>query len=289
MTKISDILKSGKKQSVGTGFIKIPDYHDRTDIDDESIEALAKNISEVGLLNPILLEKKGENNYELISGLRRFYAVCKLVLGEIDALVLDNLDDQARMLIMITENAQRQNLNDYDLVVSLVHFLAVTTTKTDDEIKNFLYKLKNHDSGVLKVLSIEDKKLQKTLEDSLDRTDKYKLKTLISKIKVLNFHPDIIKAMQDKKLLFSYAFMLNKIKDEDKMKEILTLFVSEQITKDELKKEVRTALGGSSEKTPIQKITKAMKDFNNFSDAKKKVINDKIYELERLLSEEETA
>ena len=284
MTKISEILKSGKKQPVGTGFIRIPDYHDRTDIDDESIEKLAKNISEVGLLNPILLEKKGENDYELISGLRRYHAVCKLVLGEIDAIVLENLDEQGRMLIMIAENAQRQNLNDYDLVVSLVHFLAVSTQKTDEDIKNFLYKLKNHDSGVLKTLSIEDKKLKKMLDDNIEKTDKYKVKTLISKLKVLNFHPDIIKAMQDKKLLFYYASMLNKIKDEDKMKELLTLFISEQITKDEFKKAIKSVLGSNHVSSPITGVVKSMKDFNSFTDEKKKLIQDKITELEGILS-----
>lgn len=284
MTKISDILKTGKKQPVGTGFIRIPDYHDRTDIDDEGIEKLAKNISEVGLLNPILLEKRGENDYELISGLRRFHAVCKLVWGEIDAIILEDLDDQGRMLIMIAENAQRQNLNDYDLVVSLIHFLAVSTQKTDEEIKNFLYKLKNHDSGVLKTLNIEDKKLKKMLEDNMDKTDKYKVKTLISKLKVLNFHPDIIKAMQDKKLLFSYASMLNKVKDEDKMKELLTLFVSEQINKDEFKKAIKTILGANHVSSPISQVIKSMKDFNTFPDDKKKLIQDKISELENILS-----
>ena len=81
MTKISDILKTGKKEPVGTGFIRIPDYHDRTDIDDESIEKLAKNISEVGQLNPILLEKKGENDYELNFRFEKVFCSFKTCFG----------------------------------------------------------------------------------------------------------------------------------------------------------------------------------------------------------------
>ena len=94
----------------------------------------------------------------LISGLRRYFAASKLVLGEIDAIVLEKLDEESRMLIMIAENAQRENLNDYDLVVSLVHFLAVSANKNDEEIKAFLYKIKNLADGKVKNLTLDEKK-----------------------------------------------------------------------------------------------------------------------------------
>ena len=284
MSKIYDILQKGTLQKVGTGSIIIPNYHDRTDVDEDTIEKLAKNISEVGQLSPILLEKKANGDYELISGLRRLRAFYQLVWTQIDAIVLEELDEESKMLIMITENAQRQNLNDYDLVVSLVHFLAVSTNNSDEDIKNFLYKINNHDSGGLKNLSIQDKKLQKMLEEAIEKTDKYKLKTLISKLKVLKFHPDIIKAMQERKLLYSYAVMLNKMKEEAKMKELLTLFTSFEISKEELKASLKKINGEDKPINPLKEITKAMKEFNNFSDEKKKMIQDKIDELTKLLT-----
>ena len=173
---------------------------------------------------------------------------------------------------MIAENAQRQNLNDYDLVVSLVHFLAISINKTDEETKSFLYKMKNHKEGGVKGLSIDDKKVLKQMEDALDKTDKYSIKNLITKLKVLNFHPDIIKAMQDKRLLFAHAFLLNKVKDEDKMKELLTLFVSQQINKDELKKSVRKIIGENKVVFPYENFVKTLKevDFKNVTEDKKK-------------------
>ena len=159
MSKIYDILQKGTLQKVGTGSIIIPNYHDRTDVDEDTIEKLAKNISEVGQLSPILLEKKANGDYELISGLRRLRAFYKLVWTQIDAIVLEELDEESKMLIMMTENAQRQNLNDYDLIVSLIHFLAVSTNTSDDEVRNFLNKIKNMESGKIKSFSIDDKKL----------------------------------------------------------------------------------------------------------------------------------
>lgn len=283
--KISDVMKKGTLQTVKINSIKVPEYHDRTDVDNDNIESLASNMSEVGQLTPIIVEKKDDENFELISGLRRYFAASKLIWTEIDAIVLENLDEQSRILIMIAENAQRENLNDYDLVVSLVHFLAVTSNKNDEDLKAFLYKLKNLDDGKVKNLNLEEKKLKKSLEETMGRTDKYSLKGLISKLKVLNFHPELIQAMKTKKILFSYASMLNKIKDENKMREILTLFVSNQIDKAELKRTVRGILNENKVVFPFDNFIKTLKgDFNNFADEKKKVIQDKITELEKILS-----
>ena len=134
ITNISEIIKAGQKTEIDISKIKIPPYHDRTDVDDENIESLANNMSEMGQLTPIIVEKKSDDEFDLVSGLRRYEAALKLNWSTIDSLVLENLDDSSRILVMISENSQRSDVNDYDLVVSLIHFLAVTTDKTDEEV-----------------------------------------------------------------------------------------------------------------------------------------------------------
>ena len=283
--KTQDIFQKGELKPISLGDIKVPDYHDRTDVDPQTIEKLANNMSQVGQINPIILEKKGEGFFELISGLRRFEAALKLNWSTINAIVLENLDEQSRILIMIAENAQRQNLNDYDLVVSLIHFLSVSVKKTDEEIKAFLYKLKNLETGNIKAITTEEKELKKTLEEYIKRTDRYTLKNLTGKIKVLNFHQNIIKAMKERKLLFTYALMLNKIKDEERMNDILNKFLNSELNKDEFKKEILSILHEDRIVFPFDNFIKTLKgDFNNFADEKKKVIQDKIAELEKILS-----
>ncbi len=283
---VSEIIKSGQKVKVDISKIKVPSYHDRTDVDDESNESLVNNMAEVGQLNPILIDKKSDSDFELISGLRRFEAAQKLNWSTIDAIVFENLDEQSKMLIMIAENAQRKDLNDYDLVNSLVHFLAVSTGKTDDEVKTFLVKLKNLEAGNVKNLAFDEKKLKKTMEETLARTDKYSLKNLIAKLKVLNFNPAIIKAMQDHKLLFSYAFQLNKIKDENVMTDLLDQFINGVITKDELKKEIRKAIGSSNDPTqPFVGVLKKLKEYGTkLPEEKQQVFNSRVQEIESLLA-----
>lgn len=283
-TKVPELLKSGKRKNLSLSIITVPNYHDRTDVDEENVEKLASNMSEVGQINPIIVEKISDVNYELISGLRRLSAANKLGWDEIDAIILEKLDDEARMLIMISENSQRQGVNDYDLVVSLVHFLAASTDKTDDEIKAFLYKLRNFDSGNVKYLNFEEKKLKKAIEDAMSRTDKFTLKALIAKLKVLNFHEDIVKAMKDKKLLFSYALQLNKVKDPEKMKDLLNRFTNNEITKDELKKEIKEIVGENKKVIPFEETLKKLRAFPELPEDKQKAVTSKMSEVEQILA-----
>ena len=283
---VMEIIRSGQKVKVDLSKIRVPEYHDRTDVDDESIESLVNNMSEVGQLNPILLDKKSENDFDLISGLRRYESAQKLGWKEIDAIIFENLDEKSRILIMITENAQRVDLNDYDLVSSLIHYCAVSTGKTDEEIITFLYKLRNLDAGNVKNISFDEKKLKKSMESALGSTDKYTIKNIISKLKVLNFHPLIIKAMKEHKLLFSYAFQLNKIKDEEIMKALINRFISKQITKDELKKEIRKYIVGNNppDVVPFSETLKKLRDFKTLSEEKKQAVINKMKELAELLA-----
>jgi ParB family chromosome partitioning protein len=283
---VSEIINQGQKVKIDISQIKVPDYHDRTDVDDESIESLANNMSEVGQLSPILLDKKSNDDFDLISGLRRYEAALKLNWTEIDAIVLEDLDEQGRMLIMIAENAQRQDINDFDLVNSLIHFLAVSNHKPDDEVKNFLFKLKNHDSGNVKTLTFEEKKLKKSMEENLSKTDRYTLSFVINKLRVLNFSPSIIKAMKEHRLLYSYGLMLNKIKDEQIINELLHKFMTKQIDKDELKKEIKKYIASEpvDQVVPFGVTLKKLRDFKSFPEDKKEAISYKMQEIEDILA-----
>ncbi|MFN8578216.1 MAG: ParB N-terminal domain-containing protein [Candidatus Sericytochromatia bacterium] len=283
---VSEIIKSAQKTSVDISCIRVPDYHDRTDVDDENIESLANNMSEVGQLSPILLDKKSDDNFDLISGLRRFEAALKLNWSEIDAIILEDLDEASRMLIMIAENAQRQDINDYDLIVSLVHFISISVNKTDDEVKAFLLKLRNHDLGNVKSLTFEEKKLKKSMEEVLSKTDKYSLNFVANKLKVLNFAPVIIRAMKENKLLYTYALILNKVKDEQVLNDLIHKFITKQIDKDELKKEIKKYIGSNSSPSivPFSTTLKKLRDFKNLSEEVQEAVMSKMAEIEEILA-----
>ena len=104
--------------------IKISDDQPRQDFNEESLKQLAESIKEVGQLQPIIVQKKGDE-YVLISGERRYRAIS----GENDrkkiaAVILENkLNEETLRQIQLIENLQRQDLNPLERAVSIQRFI----------------------------------------------------------------------------------------------------------------------------------------------------------------------
>ena len=85
-------------------------YQPRTIFVDEHIAELAQSIKEHGVLQPIVVRRKGDGIYELIAGERRLRAATLAGLSTIPALVR-NSNDEKSLALALVENIQRQNLN----------------------------------------------------------------------------------------------------------------------------------------------------------------------------------
>ncbi len=81
----------------------------RTVFDDAKLEELAKSISANGVVQPVLLRRKGER-FELIAGERRWRAAQRAGLTRIPA-VVQNVSDDKVLEIALIENIQREDLN----------------------------------------------------------------------------------------------------------------------------------------------------------------------------------
>ncbi|MCX7122006.1 MAG: ParB/RepB/Spo0J family partition protein [Gammaproteobacteria bacterium] len=77
---------------------------------DSAIAELATSISHHGLLQPIILRKINELQYELLAGERRLRAMQKLHNLSISAIVC-SVDNATAMAFGLIENIQRENLN----------------------------------------------------------------------------------------------------------------------------------------------------------------------------------
>jgi len=107
---------------VDLSLIDEPKTVDRLEISFESITELAQSISEIGLLQPILLRKDGER-YEVIAGHRRFLAHRHLDLPKIKAVVRE-MTDQEAAFARATENLGRVDLTPVEeatVYYNLVH------------------------------------------------------------------------------------------------------------------------------------------------------------------------
>lgn len=76
---------------------------------DASLYELADSIKEIGLLNPIVVRKKQNGRYELISGHRRKLAMELIGMTEVDACIKQLNDDEA-IIFMVDSNMYREKI-----------------------------------------------------------------------------------------------------------------------------------------------------------------------------------
>lgn len=96
--------------------IKLNPNQPRTNFDQKAIEELASSIKELGLIQPITVQKNNDS-YELISGERRLRAFKFLNLKEIPAYVRE-ANDQTSLEMALVENIQRKDLDPIEIAIS---------------------------------------------------------------------------------------------------------------------------------------------------------------------------
>ena len=101
---------SGKPLEIPLDQIVRNPYQTRSRFDEAKLDELAQSISASGVVQPIVLKRLSENNYQLITGERRWLASAKANKKTIPAIIRQVSDEQA-LEMTIVENLQRADLN----------------------------------------------------------------------------------------------------------------------------------------------------------------------------------
>jgi ParB family chromosome partitioning protein len=126
-------------------------FQPRIDFEKESLLELTDSIKEHGVIQPITVRKIGRDDFQIISGERRYQA-CKIAkINDIPCYVRI-ANDQEMLEMAIVENIQRKNLNAIEIGLSyqrlidecsLTHEqLSLKLSKNRSTISNFLRLLK---------------------------------------------------------------------------------------------------------------------------------------------------
>lgn len=155
------ITDANKIENEVVGFIKEIDidtidfnpYQPRTEINEDSINALTKSIKAIGIIQPITVTKKDDtnNSFILISGERRLRAARKAGLKTIPAYI-KVANKQNLMEMALVENIQREDLDPiaiglgYQKLINEFNLkqeeLSQRVGKSRSSIANFLRLLK---------------------------------------------------------------------------------------------------------------------------------------------------
>lgn len=123
----------------------------RRDFDDSALAELAASISQLGLLQPLLVRRSGDG-YELIAGERRLRAARAAGLTEVPVLVVDT-DERGSLERALVENIQREDLNPLEEAAAYAQLLD-ETGMTHEELGERLGRSRVTITNALRLLEL---------------------------------------------------------------------------------------------------------------------------------------
>lgn len=89
----------------------------RQHFDPERLSELAASIRQQGIMQPITVRRRGELDYEIVAGERRWRAAQLAGLSEVPV-IIKKMDNQKMLEMAILENIQREDLNPIEEAIS---------------------------------------------------------------------------------------------------------------------------------------------------------------------------
>ena len=129
------------------------DGQPRKDFDEGALAELAESIKENGVIQPIIVQKKG-SGYRIVAGERRWRASRIAGLKVIPAIVRE-LTDQQTMEQALIENIQREDLNPIEEAMAMQNLLS-THKMTQEQLAKKLGKPRATIANTIRLMNIDE-------------------------------------------------------------------------------------------------------------------------------------
>ncbi|AJR03706.1 ParB/RepB/Spo0J family partition protein [Siansivirga zeaxanthinifaciens] len=207
-------------------FIEVNPFQPRTNFSEESLRELASSIKELGIIQPITVRKLGFNQYQLVSGERRFRA-SKLIGLETIPAYIRIANDQESLEMALVENIQRQDLDPIEIALSYQRLI--------DEINL-------------------------TQEQMSERVGK-KRSTITNYLRLLKLDPIIQTGMRDGFISMGHGRALIAIEDQTIQLDVYEKVLSNQLSVRDTEALVRNYGNETTSKTSSQKTQESIPSY----------------------------
>lgn len=221
-TSLGDIPVEGAEVKLlvgekGTGIFEVPldridppKFHDRVYIPKAFIMKLSESLKKHGQIQPILLRVKGDR-FERIAGHLRMEAAKLLGWKKILAYIVD-VDDATAFRMMVAENQYRENLSDYDKIVTALYAIESFLGLKPEEVKKFYYLLSNKETGRnTQPITEEEIKLRSKITSILEDLNISGWDTFGAMLKLyFSIHPKVKDLMVRNGWKYYVAYEINK-------------------------------------------------------------------------------
>ncbi|MCI1945856.1 ParB/RepB/Spo0J family partition protein [Clostridium luticellarii] len=162
-------LELSEKDENGVNYIDIDFIQANRDqprktFDKDKIVQLSQSIKEHGIIQPLILNKLGDNMYNIVAGERRWRAAKLIGVKKIPAIIM-NLSDGEVLEISLIENIQRQDLNPIEEALAY-RKLINDFNLTQEELSAKIGKSRTSISNCMRLLNL-DSRVQKYIMDGV--------------------------------------------------------------------------------------------------------------------------
>ena len=191
----------GILENVSISQIKLPEFYYREKEYEDEIKNLAFSMKQYGLLNPITIRNLG-NYFEVVTGIRRYKASKLLGWRKILCHVIDVTDKEAYEISLMS-NLQHKQLDPIEEASAF---------------KKYLY---NYKWGQMSELAYK-----------IGKSHSY----INKRLKLLDFSPEIIDAISQRRIEPSIAEEIVSIKNQDLRTDVINLALDNKITCQQVRK-----------------------------------------------------
>ena len=142
----------GSVSEISISQIKVNPFQPRTEFDQEALNELSISIKELGIIQPITVRKLGYDNYQIISGERRFRATQLAGLEKIPAYIRI-ANDKEMLEMALVENIQREELNPVEVALSYKRLMEECKL-TQDKMSERVGKKRSTISNYIRLLKL---------------------------------------------------------------------------------------------------------------------------------------
>lgn len=182
-------------------------FQPRKKFDDETIEELAQSIREHGIIQPIVVRKKGKK-YEIVVGERRYRAAKLAKLEEIPAIIKEMTEEQM-MELAILENLQREDLTPIEEAEAYQNLIEKLNFTQDDLAKR-LGKSRPHITNMIRLLQLPEEVRQMVNDGDLSMGHGRALLGLKNKRKIIEVAKKVVNQSLNVRQLEALIKQLNE-------------------------------------------------------------------------------
>lgn len=218
----------------------VRDYNQvRRWFDPEKQAGLTASIKEVGIRERLWVRPLPDGQYQLIAGERRFRAALDARLAEVPVEILE-IDDELALTLSLLENLQREDLNPVEEAEGILRLLAKRIDGTVESATSLLYKMKNHQQGLVSGNVSPNEKFQ-VVESVFSTVGRISWLSFVrTRLPLLKLPEDVLEVLRQGQIEYTKAIAIAGVKEETVRQALLRETIELNLSLSSIKTRIKT-------------------------------------------------